>query len=92
VCAVLSGDEERLLTAIERQLRAEDPELDRQLGHGLGSPTGSRRWLLPVLVGLAVLCILVGLLAATAAVFLGGLALAGAAWVVVHRRRRDRGT
>jgi hypothetical protein len=86
---VLSGDEERLLTAIERQLRAEDPELDKRLGRGLGPPAGRRwRWVLPVLVALAVLCILVGLVVAEAGVFLGGLALAGVAWVVVHRRRR----
>ncbi|GAA2892701.1 hypothetical protein GCM10010472_59120 [Pseudonocardia halophobica] len=89
---MLSGDEERLLTAIERQLRAEDPELDKRLGRGLGPPTGRRRWLLPVLVTLAALCILVGLVVAEAAVFLGGLALAGAAWIVVHRRRRGRRT
>ncbi|MEU7812544.1 DUF3040 domain-containing protein [Pseudonocardia halophobica] len=89
---MLSGDEERLLTAIERQLRAEDPELDRRLGRGLGPPAGRRRWLLPVLVTLAVLCILVGLVVAEAAVFLGGLALAGTAWIVVHRQRRGRRT
>ncbi|MFR9805442.1 DUF3040 domain-containing protein [Pseudonocardia sp. RS010] len=85
---MLSGDEERLLTAIERQLRAEDPDLDRRLGLGPGPPARRRRWLLPVLTTLAVLCILVGLVAAEAGVFLGGLALAGAAWVLVHRRRR----
>jgi hypothetical protein len=89
---VLSGDEERLLTAIERQLRAEDPELDKRLGRALGPPVGRHRWFLPVLVTLAVLCILVGLVAAEAGVFLGGLALAGVAWVVVHRRRRGRPT
>ena len=85
---MLSGDEERLLTAIERQLRAEDPELDRRLGRGLGPPAPRRRWLLRALVVLAVLCILVGLVAAEAGVFLGGLVLAGVAWVLVHRRRR----
>jgi Flp pilus assembly protein TadB len=89
---VLSGDEERLLTAIERQLRAEDPELDKRLGRGLGPPVGRRRWVLPVLVTVAVLCILVGLVVAEAGVFLGGLALAGVAWVIVHRRRRSRPT
>jgi hypothetical protein len=89
---VLSGDEERLLTAIERQLRAEDPELDKRLGRDLGPPAGRRRWVLPVLVALAVLCILVGLVVGEAGVFLGGLALAAVSWVIVHRRRRSRPT
>ncbi|GAA4694433.1 hypothetical protein GCM10023215_35050 [Pseudonocardia yuanmonensis] len=85
---MLSGDEERLLTAIERQLRAEDPDLDRRLGRWLEPPPRRRRWMLPALVVLAVLCILVGLVVAEAGVFLGGLVLAGVAWVIVHRRRR----
>ncbi|MFC5948714.1 DUF3040 domain-containing protein [Pseudonocardia lutea] len=87
---MLSGDEERLLTAIERRLRAEDPELDRRLGRGL-EPPRRPRWILPALITLAVLCIVVGLVAAEAGVFLGGLVLAGVAWVIVHRRRRRSG-
>ncbi|MHA6793875.1 DUF3040 domain-containing protein [Pseudonocardia bannensis] len=87
---MLSRDEQRLLAAIERRLRDDDPDLADRLAWGPRTPTRWRRRAGPLLAVLSVLWILLGLVVAEGIVLLGGVALLGLAFWMVGGPRRNR--
>jgi Protein of unknown function (DUF3040) len=80
----VNARERRLLARIERRLRFEDPELDRQLSRG--GRAGATAWLLDFALGLSVLLTSLALL--VGAVGLSVVLAAGAVALTVLRLRR----
>ncbi|HBX77033.1 MAG TPA: hypothetical protein DEG43_05270 [Acidimicrobiaceae bacterium] len=89
---MLSEDEERILTEIEQQLRATDPDLARQVGETTvftESLRGSRLAIGGVVVGLVVTVLLLEVNAVLA--FLVGFGLMLAGGVALERSAREFG-
>ena len=83
---MLSRDERRELAGIERRLRVEDPALARRLARG---PGARRRWVVPLLVTAATLCVALGLGLSEVGALISGFVLFGVV-VLIRRRRRRR--